>query len=300
MAGPSDKDTRKPAKPFGSIGHFLSQTATGRVFVFLSLPAALLIIAMWEPSHEPPIFDAQVHYNENSWQKISPQAVINTARKLNIPWLLVGSTPNEGTWKLVSPENPRIIPMLIPQHTPEDRDTWFNDNRIQRYVEQEIARGIYYGIGEFHLFDGQVESSVVHRMVELAATHRLVLHARSDPNAIHQLFALEPRLRILWAHAGMFTQPETIEKMLEQYPNLWVEISHRGDIAPNGKLDQQWRNLMILFADRFILGSGTYREEHWYQFRYIHTDYRNWLKQLPSDISTMIAYQNGLRLFRLE
>ena len=87
--------------------------------------------------------------------------------------------------------------------------------------------------------------------------------------------------------------------MLEDYPNLWVEISHRGDIAPNGELDPRWRKLMIRFAGRFLLGSGTYRDEHWYQFRYIHTTYRGWLKELPPDVSNMIAYQNGLSLFRL-
>jgi len=271
----------------------------GRILVFLSLPAALLVVAFWEVSHEPPIFDAQVHYNENSWHKVSSKAVINTARELNVPWLLVSSTPNAGTWKLEDSENPRIIPMLVPGHSREDQDSWFMDQQIQKYMEEEIARGVYAGIGEFHLFDGQVNTAVVRRMVELATINNLVLHARSDPNAIKQLFIMGPKLRILWAHAGMFTQPETVGKLLDQHVNLWVEISHRGDVAPNGRLDPKWREIILRHPNRFLLGSGTYREEYWYQFRYIHTRYREWLKELPPEPMAMVAYLNGMSLFGL-
>lgn len=270
-----------------------------RILVFLSLPIALLVIAFWETRHEPPIFDAQVHYNQESWQKVSPEAVINTARELNVPWLVVGSTPNEGTWKLEDTGNPRIIRMFIPQHTSEDRDTWFNDEKIGKYMEQELSQGGYSGIGEIFLFDGQVDTPVVHQMVELATIHRLVLHTRSDPAAINQLFEIGPKLHILWAHAGMFTSPETIGKLLNLHPNLWVEISHRNDVAPGGKLDPAWRELMLRFPGRFLLGSGTYRNEFWYQFRYIHTQYREWLMTLPVEPREMIAFRNGLNLFRM-
>jgi len=285
----------RPASVLG----VLRQIGFFRTLVFLSFPAALLIIAFWETSHEPPIFDAQVHYNRESWQKISPEAVINTARELNIPWLLVGSTPNEGTWKLEDTGNPRLIRMFIPQHTPEDRETWFSDEKIMNYMDQEVGRGVYAGIGEFFLFDGQVDTPVVRHMVTLASNRQLVLHARSDPAAIKQLFELGPRLRILWAHAGMFTKPETVGEMLNQYPNLWVEISHRVDVAPGGELDPDWRTLMLRFPNRFLLGSGTYRNEYWYQFRYNHTQYREWLMTLPQETREMIAYRNGLSLFSL-
>lgn len=293
------KGQKTPRQSSAGVLAILRHIGLLRILIFLSFPLALLVIAFWETSHEPPIFDAQVHYNQESWQKVSPEAVINTARELNVPWLLVGSTPNEGTWKLEDTGNPRIIRMFVPQHISEDRDTWFRDEQIMKYMEQEIGRGGYAGIGEFHLFDGQVNTPVVRRMVELATYHRLVLHARSDPAAIQQLFELGPRLRILWAHAGMFTPPETVGKMLNQFPNLWVEISHRIDIAPGGDLDPAWRELMLRFPNRFLLGSGTYRNEYWYQFRYTHTQYREWLKKLPAEPREMIAYRNGLNLFRL-
>ena len=285
---------------FNALARFFTRTKTGRLLAFVSLPVALLIIALWKPEYSPPVFDAQVHYNKDSWHRVSADAVINTAVELNVPWLLVGSTPNEGTWRLYRRDPQRVIPMFIPYRHIEDSATWYDDENLLRYMEREIQRRKYRGIGEFHLFDCQVDTPVVRRMFELALEHNLILHARSDPNAIRQLFALNSSLRILWAHAGMFTQPDTIAQLLKRYPRLWVEISHRSDVAPNGKLTPQWRELMLLYPDRVLLGTGTYNNQYWYQFRYILSRYRKWLKQLPPDVVEMIAYQNGLVLFGLE
>jgi len=285
---------------FRTIGLFFTHTVIGRALVFLSLPLALLLITFYKPTYEPPIFDAQVHYNEESWKQVSVRAILNGVQELNVPWLLVGSTPNEGTWKLHRGDPQRVIPMLVPGFTREDRDSWFNNTEIRDYIEDEILNRPYRGIGEFFLFDGQVNTPVVRRMVALAVEHRLVLHARSDPNALRQLFELGPSVRIIWAHAGMFTQPETIGRMLNRYRNLKVEISHRGDIAPGGSLDPQWRELMLLHPDRFMLGSGTYSTEYWFQFRTYMSRYRGWLKQLPPNVAEKIAFRNGLDLFGLK
>ncbi len=282
------------------IAQLFTRTRVGRALAFISLPLALVAIALYTPTYYPPIFDAQVHYNDNSWQQVSVKAVVNAAEELNVPWLLVGSTPNEGTWKLKREDPQRVIPMLIPGFSREDRDTWFNNPEITKYIEKEIRNRPYHGIGEFFLFDGEVNTPVVKRMVKLAVEHRLVLHARSDPQAIRQLFELDPSVRILWAHAGMFTQPETINELLYRYKYLWVEISHRGDVAPRGKLDPQWRELMAKHPDRFLLGSGTYSSKYWYQFRTYLSRYRGWLKDLPPELAEKIAYRNGLNLFGLD
>lgn len=279
--------------------HYLTYTLAGRVLVFISLPALLVAVLLWKPDYTPPIFDAQVHYNEQSWLKISVDAVINTADELNVPWMLVGSMPNEGTWRLYDANPQRIIPMLIPGFSSDDRQSWFNNKKILHYIEQELDHRPYRGIGEFFLFDGQVDTPIVRRVVQLAAERDLVLHARSDHIAIQQLYAMNFSLKIIWAHAGMFTQPDTISKMLERYPGLWVDISLRGDVAPRGKLDPHWRELLLRFPDRFLLGSGTYNDEYWYQFRYNHSRFRDWLKTLPPGVAQKIAYKNGINLFNL-
>ncbi len=292
-------DRKQISQWFRLTGKFFVRTKVGRALVFLSLPAVLLSVALYKPAYSPPIFDAQVHYNANSWQRVSVKAVLNTAEELNVPWLLVGSTPNEGTWKLWRRDQKRVIPMLVPGFTRDDRETWFKDKIIQSYIEKEIRNRPYRGIGEFFLFDGQSNTPVVRRMVALAEERNLVLHARSDPATVRQLFRFGPNVRILWAHAGMFTQPETINEMLNRYRNLWLEISHRGDVAPRGKLDPRWRELMLRHPDRFMLGSGTYSSEYWYQFRVYLSRYRGWLKDLPPGVAEKIAFRNGLRLFDL-
>jgi len=281
------------------LGHFLTRTRAGRALSFVSLPAVLLVIAFWKPHYSLPIFDAQVHYNENSWSRVSVDAVLNTADELNVPWLLVGSTPNDGTWRLYEHAPKRIIPMLVPGFTREDRNTWFNDEKMLRYIETELEQKPYRGIGEFFLFDGQVDTPVVRRVVEIAVEKNLVLHARSDAVALQQLFALGPSLRIIWAHGGMLTPPDTIAGMLGRYPGLWVDISLRNDVAPNGVLDEKWREVILRYPHRFLIGSGTYNGEYWYQFRYNLNRYRAWLNNLPAEIAEQIAYRNGRDLFNL-
>lgn len=284
---------------FQFVGYCLTQTRPGKVLVFLSLPALLILFVLWEPDYSPPIFDAQVHYNEESWRTISVSAVINTAKELNIPWLLVGSVPNEGTMKLFRAAPEQVIPMFIPQFSRADRESWFSNPQIIPYMEKALARGVYRGIGEFFLFDGQLQTPVVRRMVALAKQHDLVLHARSDPMAIEQLFAMEPTIRILWAHAGVLTPPSRVSEMLDRYPNLWAEISHRDVATASGRLKQKWRKVMLRHSGRFLLGSGTYTSRYWYYFRHYQTRYRDWLQDLPLEIAERIAFRNGLVLFNI-
>lgn len=283
-----------------SIGRFFTRNRYGRGFALLSLPAALLAVALWEPERTPPIFDVQVHYNEEAWSVFSPKAIIGTARKLNIPWMAVSSTPNDGTFRLNGNDAVRIIPLFAPYRSAADRDTWFQKDDIIPMMEAALATGRYRGIGEFHLYDGQVDNPVVRRMVELAAEYRLVLSAHSDPNAVRQLFALNPGIRILWGHAGMTTSPATIGEMLDRYSNLWAELSHRTDVAPRGNLTPEWRALLLRHSGRFLLGSGTYSNEYWYQFRFNHARYRDWLEDLPPEVAERIAYGNGLALFAVQ
>ncbi len=282
------------------IRRFFQQTLLGRALAFASLPLLILAIAFYEPHYQPPIFDAQVHYNEESWKRVRVEAIMNGVEEMNIPWLLVGSTPNLGTWKLWQADPDRVIPMLVPYDTREDRFYWYENPAIIEFLEYELNTRPYRGIGEFHLYDAQADSNVVRRMVELAVERKLVLHARSDPAALHKLFRMGPSLRILWAHAGVDAEPDVIDKMLGRYRNLWVEISHRRDIAPRGNLKPEWEKLMLRYPLRFMLGSGTYSSYYWFKLRTYVADYRDWLQHLPAEVAERIAYRNGLELFLME
>jgi len=292
--------TPKPFEPWAKLMRdFFLRSLIGRVIVFLSLPLLILSAYLWKPNTSPPIFDAQVHYNEDVWDRASVNAILNTAKAKNVPWMLVGSLPNEGTWRLYDEAPDRIVPMMIPYHDRYERDTWFKDQKNLAYIESEINSKPYRGIGEFFLFDDQVDTPVIRGMVEIALKRKLILHARTDQYAISQLFSLGPELRIIWAHGGMFTQPEAIGSMLARFPHLWVDISHRTDVAPGGKLSPAWSEVIQQYPGRFLLGSGTYSLEYWTQFRYYFDRYRAWLKELPPYMAEQVAFRNGIELFGL-
>jgi len=281
------------------VKYFLVRTRWGRVLGFLSLPLLLLLLVLWQPVHEPPIFDAQVHYNEEAWSRVSPEAIMNGVEDINIPWMLVGSTPNEGTWKLYARNPARVIPMLVPGDSREHRETWPGDPAMPAYIEAELARRPYRGLGELFLFDVDAKTPVARQVLALAANRRLVFHTRSDPPAIRHIFTAQPSLRVLWAHAGVDVSPERVSQLLDYYPNLWVELSHRRSVAPQGELNPEWKALMLRHPDRVLLGSGTYTSHYWYKVRTYMSDYRDWLKELPEDVAENIAWRNGAMLFDL-
>ena len=175
--------------------------------------------------------------------------------------------------------------------------TWPNDPAAQAYVEERLKRGIYRGIGEFHLSAAQADAPVVRRFAELAAQHQLFLHAHADDGTIDKLLRLYPQVRILWAHAGMSAPAATVEQLLEQSANLWVELSLRFDIASGGRLDPTWHAVFVKYPDRFMVGTDTWVTSRWNDIVPGMQNIRSWLGQLPRDVAEGIAYRNAARLF---
>jgi hypothetical protein len=174
--------------------------------------------------------------------------------------------------------------------------TWARDPAVLAYIEGRLQRGIYRGIGEFHLSAEDAQSPVMRRLVEVAVQHALILHAHSDAAAVQGLLAIDPRVRILWAHAGMTFGPEEITPLLDRYPTLSVELAFRTDVAPGGTLDADWRALFLRYPDRFSVGTDTWTTSRWSELPAYLAGVRAWLAQLPADIAEKIAYSNLERL----
>jgi hypothetical protein len=280
-----------------ALGYFFSRTLLGRVLVFLSLPLALLAVALWEPDRSPPIFDVQMHYNGESWSLYPAKALMRAMQRYNVPWVAVSSTPNEGTAKMLEADRLRVIPLFVPYRNREDRDHWLENPNLLEWMTAELDRGIYRGIGEFHLYEGRVDVPAVRRLVALAVERRLVLSVHGEAEVIQKLLTFDPGMRVLWAHAGMRTHPRLVGEMLELHPNLWAELSHRADIAPDGKIAPEWRDLFERYPDRFMLGSGTYNNEIWFRYGLTMAQAREWLRQLSPPLAERIAHQNARDLF---
>jgi len=251
-----------------------------------------------------PIFDAHLHYNDEATAVYPVAEVLRLFRESGVVAILATSRPNDGSRALVAAAKadpraaPRVAPFIRPYRNHADRQTWFNDPDIFALIESELRRDVgYRGIGEFHVFGRDADTPWVRRIVALAVERDLWLHAHCDDAALEILFAHDPRVKIVWAHTGFSTPPAAIARYFARYPNLVGELSYRYDVTENGQLTPAWRELFVAHPDRFVVGSDTWVNERWAQYREIMVYYRGWLVQLPADVASRIASGNGERLF---
>jgi hypothetical protein len=244
-----------------------------------------------------PIFDAHIHYSRPDWDAYTPERALSILAAAGVRRAIVSSTPDDGTLKLYEKAPKTIVPFLRPYRARGDMGSWYSDPAVQSYVEERLKRGIYRGIGEFHLSAGDVSGSTVKRIAELAGERDLFLQAHVDEVAIERLLTLYPKVRFLWAHAGMSSSGPTVGKLLEQFPKLHVELALRTDVAPGGTLDPEWRAVFVKYPDRFLVGTDTWVTSRWEIIRDYHRDVQVWLGQLPREVAESIAWKNGDRLF---
>ena len=250
------------------------------------------------------LFDGHIHYSVGSPKQYPPEKAIAILDEAGISRALLSSTPNEGTIQLHKLYPERFIPELRPYRKTRDFETWaaeraswYRDPETVTFLEEELKRGIYKGIGEFHLDGDEADTPVIRKIVAIAVARNLWLHAHSDAAAVEKLFSFNPGVRIVWAHAGMSTPLETIDRWLARYPTVWAELSYRDVAAGSGDLDPQWNALFLKYPDRFIYGSDTWIPPRWGEVVALADRARGWLAQLPREVAENIAYRNAERIF---
>jgi hypothetical protein len=256
----------------------------------------LLICSSRTSASELQLFDAHVHYSEDIWQAIPAGDAIQRLQKNGIRRAIVSSTPAEGAIKLFE-ENPQlVVPFLRPYRTPDDRRDWYANPDILEYVRSNLESFDYRGLGEFHLFDSQVDTPVMKGILELAQKKNLILLAHANHETIDALLAAAPTLTIIWAHGGFDVDIDIVTNKLKKHKNLYVELSFREGITDKGMLTPQWRNVFMTYPSRFLVGTDTYTGQRWLQLPELTDNYQGWLKQLPNDIAEAIAYNNGNKI----
>ncbi len=264
--------------------------------------AALLAMSFSRPgaAGQPmPIFDTHVHYSQGAWATYGPAAVFAAMDAAGVRRALVSSTPDDGTLRLYQAGDGRVVPMLRPYHDGLTPSNWTGSADVRAYLEERLAMGVHRGIGEIHLYDETAaKSPAVEWLAATAVARDLFVHVHTDAAPLRALLAIDSRLKVLWAHAGMSTPPAVIGGLLAGHPRLWTEVSFRGyDIAPGGKLDAAWRNLFVRHRDRFMVGTDTYVTGRWDAYGDLIEEHRRWLAQLPPDVGEAIAWGNAARLF---
>jgi hypothetical protein len=232
--------------------------ATTRYCARAALLAATFCVAApaWADSAAQPVFDAHVHYNLDIGRPVSVERVFELWRQAGIRGVLLTSRPNDGTRELLekAPAEFKTVAFARPYVVMADVKTWFRDPAIYAMIEQELARGIYAGIGEFHIFGRDADREEFGRFVQLAAQHKLWLHAHCDDYVIDRIFALIPgavigRIRV-WAprrHCG---------RTPSRYPNLTGAVpSQRHTVG--GELSSEWRGPFTV-PTASLLGSDTW------------------------------------------
>ncbi len=262
------------------------------LLIILILGLALFKEVIGVQAAELPIFDAHIHYSQDTWEVVSPKEAIAILRKAGVIQALVSSSNDEGTQKLYAEAPDLIIPELRPYRKRGEISSWIHDESILTYLEERLKKYSYVAIGEFHVSGADADLPVVRRTVQLAKQHGLMLHAHSDADAVERMFRQDPEARILWAHAG-FERPSRVGEMMRRYKNLWADLAVRRDVAPNDQVTPEWREIFLEFPDRFMIGTDTYVPDRWNVVVSNANWARKWLAGLPPEVAERIAYKNG-------
>lgn len=279
------------------------------------LVAAVFIGAAQAADYAGPLFDAHLHYNVEAQAPHPIPDVLGRMRRSGVKAIIANSRPNDGTHALAASPLAReagvaVVPFVRLYRDRADYDNWYRDDSIYRMVEAELARGTaagpFRGLGEFHLYESaNANGPVAKKLMALAEDKHLAVLAHVDDAAVDLLMANTPskgqQVRLIWAHTGISgPSPARVEELLKKYPLLMGELSYRpGLTCDGGKLCAPWRELMLKYPDRFLIGSDTWINQRWDAYEELMKGYRVWLGDLPADVARRIAWDNGAKLFQL-
>ncbi len=247
-----------------------------------------------------PLFDAHVHYKTEAWGPYPPATVLELMDASGVAMALVSSTPDAGTIKLWEFAPKRIVPELRPYHGDIGSSNWTTADGMFDYILKRLKKYPHQGIGEFHLH--QVDPSdepLLRKIAAVAVAKNIFIHVHSGQKPVDFLYSVEPKLKIIWAHAGMSEPADVVERMMAKYDTLYADTSYReNDILAGGdKIDPAWRRVLERFSDRFMVGTDTWVNDQWADYAGLVALNRSWLSLFSKEIATKIAYKNAERLF---
>jgi hypothetical protein len=279
--------------------------------------AVLLLLAcasaVQAADYSGPLFDAHLHYNDEAQSPHPLADVLARMQRNSVKAIIANSRPNDGTKALAESPQTRqagvtVVPFLRLYRNRADYDNWFRDESIYEMVQAELSRGTaagpFRGLGEFHLYDSSnANGPVAKKLMALAEEKKLAVLAHVDDVAIDLLMANTPSkgrsVRLIWAHAGIGgTPPARVDELMARYPLLMGELSYRpGLTCEDGRLCSEWRELLLKYPTRFMIGSDTWVNQRWLYYDELMKGYRTWLGDLPPAAARRIGWENGAGLF---
>jgi hypothetical protein len=258
----------------------------------------VLSFAVYAEDNADIIHDGHIHYDQDVWDSLPPAEAISMLKQQNITRALVSATPAEGAEMLYRADPETVIPMLRPYKSWRHRYLWFNDPHLKSYLLEHMNRVPYHGFGEFHVFGEDADSIPIEEMIELARERKLVLHPHTDLAGMRIILQKAPDVVVMWAHGGFNVPVETLRELLEEYPLFHIELSLReGMLDDEQRLTPQWKQFLVDYRTRFLVGMDTYKPSRWADLPEIAAETRDWLAQLPDDVAADISRNNLDRLF---
>ena len=250
--------------------------------------------------YDGPVFDAHVHFLRDAWDTVGSDRVFASLDANNVSRALLSSIPDDGTLMLheIAPE--RFVPFYMPYRDLADMDDWYQDDDILALMEERLGRGIHVGIGEFHLYDASnVETRQFRRLLDIAEERGLWLLSHSGSAEIDAMYRIKPEAKLIWAHAGLVEPAHQVAETLARHPALLADLSFRESsiLSAGAGINARWRDILVRFADRLMIGSDPYIVPRWRALGEILDTNRFWLGQLPQETARAIAKGTGDRFF---
>jgi predicted TIM-barrel fold metal-dependent hydrolase len=201
------------------------------------------------------------------------------------------------------------------------------DAHIRRMLE--LYPGLWQGLGEvFTRHDDltaltygdtpRANNEAMTRVYHLAAEYDLPVMVHSNITSkrernplyleeIEEPLRNHPHVRFIWAHAGTSLEIHrhqekldfllsTLERMLGEYPNLYVDLSwsvlRPYLLSDDGRPDPRWVKLVGRYPERFMLGSDVVGRFDGVGEKL--AEFRPFLDALPEDVAHKVARDNFL------
>ncbi len=242
----------------------------------------------------------------------------------NAYWYSATDTLIAHAYKQVPAEQRHRFHPFLSGFNPNDKNA---DAHIRRMLE--LDPGLWQGIGEvftrhddltalIHGSAPRANNEALTRVYHLAAEYDLPVMVHSNITSKRErnpLYLQEiedplrnhPHVRFIWAHAGTSMEIHrhqekldfllsNLERMLETYPNLYIDLSwtmlRPYLLDADGKPDPAWVQLVSSYPARFMLGSdvvGRFDS----MGEYMH-GFAPFLDALPEDVAQQVARDNFL------
>jgi len=278
----------RPARP-----HHRARRLAGLALGLLLTPGAAI-------AAPPAVFDAHLHYTPQLAEAVPPETAARTLAENRVQAALVMAPDAQTIHALQAAGEVRVVPFLAISQRLGRKMDWMHVEDLAEQVSEILDAGEidWQGIGELHIQADDRFAPAFAALLELAVERDLTIMIHGDPAVIDHAYALQPEVRILWAHAGSYAYPPLVNDYLERHPRLHMDVSMRNPrINPEGVIDAAWFELFLEHPERFLIGVDTFSAARWREYGRLKGETRAWLKQLPEPVARAIAFGNGERLF---